>query len=103
MTDIHSVLITGAWTGIGLEFTRQFLKNPEAQAQIVIATCLVPDEAAVSKKMLRISYFYYLEYFTLFKIFYFISIVERKQITLVIKYHFTFLFRLSEKIVHVPV
>ncbi|CAH0386013.1 unnamed protein product [Bemisia tabaci] len=46
MTDIHSVLITGAWTGIGLEFTRQFLKNPEAQAQIVIATCLVPDEAA---------------------------------------------------------
>nr|XP_018916046.1 PREDICTED: uncharacterized protein LOC109043321 [Bemisia tabaci] len=45
MAGIHSVLVTGAWRGIGLEFTKQFLTNPDFRAEIVIATCLVPAEA----------------------------------------------------------
>nr|XP_018908311.1 PREDICTED: uncharacterized protein LOC109037908 isoform X2 [Bemisia tabaci]XP_018908313.1 PREDICTED: uncharacterized protein LOC109037908 isoform X2 [Bemisia tabaci] len=45
MTEIYSVLITGASRGIGLEFVRQFLSESSVQCRIIVAACRSPENA----------------------------------------------------------
>lgn len=55
MTEIYSVLITGARKGIGLEFVKQFLTNKSVKPHIIIATCRNPETATVSISRTRFS------------------------------------------------